>query len=254
MLTQEPEKENLEINLQRSDACPEQNKVRKDLVQTSLQKMTQFSTAKDPHGVSVTNPAKVMERFTPAPETKPDSFRGNSEVNTTFKTANKNVKTEIKSASSQTDESLYSYGAFKTCASTQTEEDLEDNKEPMNSPDSLEKPESGNKMLLSGSFPIPADPARLAERILRNRTQLSAAFDDTEYEPYGLPEVVMKGTFEYYFLWWNILNCHIRLIPDFWFEVNQLADLSLNAKYELDGQTTQNKVNRSEVLLLYMSQ
>ncbi|KAM7389877.1 hypothetical protein PAMP_023824 [Pampus punctatissimus] len=48
-------------------------------------------------------------------------------------------------------------------------------------------------MLFSSSFPIPADPARLAERIRRNRTQLSAAFDDTEYEPYGLPEVVMKG-------------------------------------------------------------
>lgn len=54
-------------------------------------------------------------------------------------------------------------------------------------------PESGNQVLFSGSFPIPADPARLAERIRRNRTQLSAAFDDTEYEPYGLPEVVMKG-------------------------------------------------------------
>lgn len=54
-------------------------------------------------------------------------------------------------------------------------------------------PECGNHVLFSGSFPIPADPARLAERIRRNRTQLSAAFDDTEYEPYGLPEVVMKG-------------------------------------------------------------
>ncbi|CAL8268765.1 unnamed protein product [Boreogadus saida] len=49
------------------------------------------------------------------------------------------------------------------------------------------------RLLFSGSFPIPADPARLAERIRRNRSQLSAAFDDTEYEPYGLPEVVMKG-------------------------------------------------------------
>ncbi|XP_019718923.1 centromere protein F [Hippocampus comes] len=52
---------------------------------------------------------------------------------------------------------------------------------------------TGDKMLFSSSFPIPADPVRLAERIRRNRTQLSAAFDDTEYEPYGLPEVVMKG-------------------------------------------------------------
>ncbi|XP_061690821.1 centromere protein F isoform X2 [Syngnathoides biaculeatus] len=53
--------------------------------------------------------------------------------------------------------------------------------------------ETRDKMIFSTSFPIPADPVRLAERIRRNRTQLSAAFDDTEYEPYGLPEVVMKG-------------------------------------------------------------
>ncbi|KAG9346487.1 hypothetical protein JZ751_006798 [Albula glossodonta] len=53
--------------------------------------------------------------------------------------------------------------------------------------------EVGGGLLFSGSFPIPADPARLAERIRRNRSRMSAAFDDTEYEPYGLPEVVMKG-------------------------------------------------------------
>uniref|UniRef100_A0AAV2MJM7 Kinetochore protein Cenp-F/LEK1 Rb protein-binding domain-containing protein n=1 Tax=Knipowitschia caucasica TaxID=637954 RepID=A0AAV2MJM7_KNICA len=45
----------------------------------------------------------------------------------------------------------------------------------------------------TAAFPISADPATLAERIRRSRAQLSAAFDDTEYEPYGLPEVVMKG-------------------------------------------------------------
>lgn len=49
------------------------------------------------------------------------------------------------------------------------------------------------RLLFSGSFPIPADPAHLAERIRRNRSRMSAAYDDTEYEPYGLPEVVMKG-------------------------------------------------------------
>lgn len=51
----------------------------------------------------------------------------------------------------------------------------------------------GRGTVFSGSFPLPADPARLAERIRHSRSQLSAAFDDTEYEPYGLPEVVMKG-------------------------------------------------------------
>lgn len=50
-----------------------------------------------------------------------------------------------------------------------------------------------NVTLFSRSFLIPTDPAQLAERIRRNRSRMSAAFDDTEYEPYGLPEVVMKG-------------------------------------------------------------
>lgn len=48
-------------------------------------------------------------------------------------------------------------------------------------------------LLFSGSFPISANPAHLAERIRRSRSRVSAAYDDTEYEPYGLPEVVMKG-------------------------------------------------------------
>lgn len=49
------------------------------------------------------------------------------------------------------------------------------------------------RLLFSGSFPISANPAHLAERIRRSRSRISAAYDDTEYEPYGLPEVVMKG-------------------------------------------------------------
>lgn len=87
------------------------------------------------------------------------------------------------------------------CVHTQTdtgteieEEDLNDASAhlPQDAPSAGRK--TSDKMLFSSSFPIPADPVRLAERIRRNRTQLSAAFDDTEYEPYGLPEVVMKGT------------------------------------------------------------
>lgn len=49
-----------------------------------------------------------------------------------------------------------------------------------------------NQLLLSKAFPM-SDPAHLAERIRQNRNRMSAAYDDTEYEPYGLPEVVMKG-------------------------------------------------------------
>ncbi|XP_010896678.2 centromere protein F [Esox lucius] len=76
---------------------------------------------------------------------------------------------------------------------TQTEEeDEEPTESPPMSPVRISQAE-GDRMLFSGSFPIPADPARLAERIRRNRSQMSAAYDDTEYEPYGLPEVVMKG-------------------------------------------------------------
>ncbi|MBN3316982.1 CENPF protein, partial [Atractosteus spatula] len=51
----------------------------------------------------------------------------------------------------------------------------------------------GDSRLFSQAFPLPADPAQIAERIRRNRARMSVAFDDTEYEPYGLPEVVMKG-------------------------------------------------------------
>lgn len=85
----------------------------------------------------------------------------------------------------------------RQCVYTQTTDEDEDEDVCVESPPVSPPawgPKSGNQVLFSGSFPIPADPARLAERIRRNRTQLSAAFDDTEYEPYGLPEVVMKGT------------------------------------------------------------
>ncbi|MGH0181482.1 UNVERIFIED_CONTAM: hypothetical protein FKN15_006525 [Acipenser sinensis] len=47
--------------------------------------------------------------------------------------------------------------------------------------------------LVAQAFPWEAKPAEIAERIRRNRSRMSVAFDDTEYEPYGLPEVVMRG-------------------------------------------------------------
>ncbi|XP_058875972.1 centromere protein F-like isoform X2 [Acipenser ruthenus] len=47
--------------------------------------------------------------------------------------------------------------------------------------------------LVAQAFPWEANPAEIAERIMRNRSRMSVAFDDTEYEPYGLPEVVMRG-------------------------------------------------------------
>ncbi|KAM4732911.1 uncharacterized protein FYW61_008532 isoform 2-T4 [Anableps anableps] len=197
-LDPESEKENQEMNLQWSESCPEQNGSKKDakLIQVSSQKIAQHHVAKDPNfsGSSLT---KVEHCYTETHEAKLDSFRGTGDIHTPTSSSNNNLKVEAMSVGSQTEDSLFSCGASKASAATQTEQGL-DEEESVESPpispvSSAERMEAGDKLLLSGSFPIPADPARLAERIRRNRTQLSAAFDDTEYEPYGLPEVVMKG-------------------------------------------------------------
>lgn len=76
----------------------------------------------------------------------------------------------------------------------QSEKKEEESDECTESPPLSAAPASETERLLfSGSFPIPANPVHLAERIRRGRSRMSAAYDDTEYEPYGLPEVVMKG-------------------------------------------------------------
>lgn len=75
----------------------------------------------------------------------------------------------------------------------QNEEKEEQIKRTESPPLSLAPASETDRLLFSGSFPIPANPAHLAERIRRNRSLMSSAYDDTEYEPYGLPEVVMKG-------------------------------------------------------------
>ncbi|MBN3281998.1 CENPF protein, partial [Polyodon spathula] len=60
-----------------------------------------------------------------------------------------------------------------------------------------ERPGEGGRteghQLVAQAFPWEANPAEIAERIMRKRSRVSVAFDDTEYEPYGLPEVVMRG-------------------------------------------------------------
>lgn len=115
----------------------------------------------------------------------------------------RDFSTETRSVGSQTEDGFSKYSGEVASelhsVYTQTEAEKEDehieDSPPVSPAASSEAAEPGDKRLFSSSFPIPADPARLAERIRRNRTQLSAAFDDTEYEPYGLPEVVMKGNF-----------------------------------------------------------
>lgn len=207
-MAQDSEKENQEINLLRqSNSCQTQNKEETDteVIQISSEKMCQHVT-KDSHKVSGPKQTKTAKCHIGNPEVKPDASRATNEMSTTNDSSDRDVRTEMKSVSSQTENSFYPRRAPTAselhCAYTQTEEAEEEQGEG----DSVESPpvspvplpegaELGDKMVFSGSFPIPADPARLAERIRRNRTQLSAAFDDTEYEPYGLPEVVMKGNF-----------------------------------------------------------
>ncbi|XP_054890290.1 centromere protein F [Poeciliopsis prolifica] len=190
----ESEKENQEINLHWSE-----NKSKKDakLIQVSSQNIAQHHGAKD-LSFSGSRLSKVQHFHTETQQTKPDSFRGAGDFETPIYPNDSNMKVEAVSVGSQTEGSLLSCGVSTASAASQTEQDFSDEEESVESPpvspvSSAEKTEAGEKMLLSGSFPIPADPARLAERIRRNRTQMSAAFDDTEYEPYGLPEVVMKG-------------------------------------------------------------
>nr|XP_046262160.1 centromere protein F isoform X2 [Scatophagus argus] len=174
-----------------------------ETIQMSSEKTCQQHVTKDFPKVSLPKQTKTADHHMGNPEAKPDGSRATIEINTTADSSDRVVRTEMKSVSSQTEESLYPRSPLTVselhCAYTQTEEVKEEDEDelvesPPVSPVPLSKgAEVGDKMLFSGSFPIPADPARLAERIRRNRTQLSAAFDDTEYEPYGLPEVVMKG-------------------------------------------------------------
>ncbi|XP_026186422.1 centromere protein F isoform X2 [Mastacembelus armatus] len=203
-INKESEKENLSISfIPQSETCSASYKEERgaDLV-LSLDKWDQQHDAKDLYEVPGISEIKTAECHTGNPETEPISSSPAKEINTTSDSSDRDFRPEMKSVSSQTEESLCPRSAQTAselqCVSTQTEEEEDVREELMDSPPVTsallsEGTESGDNMLFSGSFPIPADPARLAERIRRNRTQLSAAFDDTEYEPYGLPEVVMKG-------------------------------------------------------------
>ncbi|XP_041929425.1 centromere protein F-like [Alosa sapidissima] len=144
--------------------------------------------------------ADAAEEKLRPPEASRDGAEGQSSEVTGLERAQ--VSREVKSAATQTEETHAQspentpQRAAVLDASTQTdrgpteEEEDEVTDSPCPSPGAAAESE---KLLLSSSFPIPANPAHLAERIRRNRNRMSAAYDDTEYEPYGLPEVVMKG-------------------------------------------------------------
>ncbi|KAJ4946230.1 hypothetical protein JOQ06_023898 [Pogonophryne albipinna] len=197
-IDKESEKENQEINfLHQSNTFQTQHKERRDteVIQMISEKTGQPHSTKE--SLKVSGPKQTISSECP-PEATPDALTATSETNTTHGSSGKHGRTEMKSVSSQTEESLNPRSAPPElhCAHTQTEEEEEEElveSPPVSPITRSDAAELGLKVLFSGSFPIPSDPASLAERIRRNRTQLSAAFDDTEYEPYGLPEVVMKG-------------------------------------------------------------
>ncbi|XP_034036763.1 centromere protein F isoform X4 [Thalassophryne amazonica] len=195
--TKESDKENQEVDdSEQSKMCQIQHKQEREseLIQMSSDK-TGVGITKDPRShqeVFVPKQTKAEEN----PETKPDASRAASEL------AMSCHPSKIRTASTQTEECVYPLSAPTAPevhhSYTQTEEEHKEDNELTESPTASPVPLSeatniGDKMLLSSTFPIPADLACLAERIRRNRTQLSAAFDDTEYELYGLPEDVMKG-------------------------------------------------------------
>lgn len=173
-----------------------------EIMQVSSEKMCHCVT-KDSAKASAPKQTKTAKCDTASPEVTPEVSRATRKMSTAEDFSGRDVRREMKSVGSQTEECCYPPAAPELhCVCTQTEEVQEEEGEeelvdspPVSPVPPSEGAELGDKVLFSGSFPIPADPARLAERIRRNRTQLSAAFDDTEYEPYGLPEVVMKGNF-----------------------------------------------------------
>ncbi|KAG8003967.1 Centromere protein F [Nibea albiflora] len=207
-IDKDSEKENQEIKLVwQSNSCQTQHKEKTDtdVIQMSSEKTDQHHVTKDSHKVLGSNQTKAAECHMGNPEAKPEASRATNEINTSNDSSNREVRTKMRNISSQTEECLYPRSAPTATvlhsAYTQTEEEEGEEEELVESPpvSPVVLPKGAgleDKVLFSGSFPIPADPVRLAERIRRNRTQLSAAFDDTEYEPYGLPEVVMKDVME----------------------------------------------------------
>lgn len=190
------EKENWDINCL-SDGCEEQEEEEEAETDTDF-----VPPPFDPKNT------KAAESPAGNPEVKLHVSEASNQITASSEQATGDMRPVMSSVGSQTEDGPCPPNAAAAAAAvqlvsaaTQTEEEGDGGVEeelvesPPLSP-VLPSPagtEADARMLLAGSFPIPADPARLAERIRRNRTQLSAAFDDTEYEPYGLPEVVMKG-------------------------------------------------------------
>lgn len=190
-LTQDLENKNWDLNCL-PDNCEEQEEEEEEdtdmdfVPPPSNPRMTEAaeSPAGNPEVVLDASDQMTASSEQPAGDTRPVMSSVGSQTENGPRPSNAVAAVQLVSAATQTEEE-----------DRGVEEELVES--PPLSPVQLPpaKTEADARMLLAASFPIPADPARLAERIRRNRTQLSAAFDDTEYEPYGLPEVVMKGEF-----------------------------------------------------------
>ncbi|KAM4621797.1 uncharacterized protein ACJ7VT_006096 [Polymixia lowei] len=200
IVDEESEKENMDSNTsKRSKTKPTQHREwrQTDAILRASDEGVQQHATKDPRTISGPQ-TKATERRKEEPEAKPNAPRATDKVITTTgdPLERRGCWGQSRSAGTQTEGSPQPAGVSTASehrhACTQTEGEEGGGFAPV-SPAASSEAGFGDRMLLSGSFPIPADPARLAERIRRNRSQLSAAYDDTEYEPYGLPEVVMKG-------------------------------------------------------------
>ncbi|KAM8908074.1 uncharacterized protein AB9W97_005626 isoform 3-T3 [Spinachia spinachia] len=194
-IVQESEEENHEISLSpQLNTC--QTQLREGSDKEVIQMLPEKAGRPDDTKDSIKDSTPKQSRSAECSSGSPESV---SKAGTAPDSSDNDPQRETRSVGSQTEEGLSPRRAATTsdlrCAYTQTEEkEEEDLVEPPGVSAVASSEGAGLRDgVFLGSFPIPADPARLAERIRRNRTQLSAAFDDTEYEPYGLPEVVMKG-------------------------------------------------------------
>lgn len=183
----------MEIYFSKSKTNPAQHREKRqaELKQMPSDKAVQEQSSKSARKAAAPKQARAAERQGDT-EARPD------QTHTATDPSQRDQWTRA-SVTTQTDQSLDPHraalGPERHHAYTQTEgeEGKGSSSAPVSPSPALPAPSSLAGLAGTSTFPIPADPAQLAERILRNRTQLSAAFDDTEYEPYGLPEVVMKG-------------------------------------------------------------
>ncbi|RVE67362.1 hypothetical protein OJAV_G00102280 [Oryzias javanicus] len=89
----------------------------------SSQQLAERHITEDQGDVSKPNPSPVVDCCSGKPDANSNSPRAAVDVNNTSSSADREVKTAVRSVSSQMEESLCHQAAPAVCASTQTEED-----------------------------------------------------------------------------------------------------------------------------------